>query len=80
MIKYIGSKRLLLPTIVSTIASLQHVTSVADLFSGTSRVGHALKGKGYRVLANDHLAYAHALATCYVQADYDDVARPAQKL
>jgi adenine-specific DNA-methyltransferase len=40
-----------------------------DLFSGTSRVGHALKREGVRVHANDHNAYAYALAGCYVAAD-----------
>jgi adenine-specific DNA-methyltransferase len=42
---------------------------VLDLFSGTSRVGHALKARAFRVHANDHNAYAHALAACYVSAD-----------
>jgi adenine-specific DNA-methyltransferase len=40
-----------------------------DLFSGTSRVGHALKREGVLVHANDHNAYAYALAGCYVAAD-----------
>ncbi|HXJ70643.1 MAG TPA: DNA adenine methylase, partial [Verrucomicrobiae bacterium] len=40
-----------------------------DLFSGTSRVGHALKREGVLVHANDHNAYAHAFAGCYVAAD-----------
>ena len=40
-----------------------------DLFSGTSRVGHALKREGVRVHANDHNVYAYALAGCYVMAD-----------
>ncbi len=69
MIKYLGSKRTLLPLIVETIASLDSVNSVIDLFSGTSRVGHALKKQGYRVLSNDHNAYAATLARCYVQAN-----------
>ena len=43
-----------------------------DLFSGTARVGHALKGLGYQVVANDHLAYAEVVARCYVAADRDD--------
>jgi adenine-specific DNA-methyltransferase len=43
--------------------------SALDLFSGTSRVGYALKREGVRVHANDHNAYAHALAGCYVAAD-----------
>jgi len=80
MIKYLGSKRLLIPHIVNVVRSFEGVRTVADFFSGTSRVGHALKKNGYRVLANDHLAYAHALATCYVETDVDDVAGPAVRL
>ncbi|MCK8785505.1 DNA adenine methylase [Roseomonas sp. NAR14] len=70
MIKYLGSKRTLLPHILRAVGvGAAPGALVADLFSGTSRVGHALKGAGYRVVANDHNRYAHALATCYVQAD-----------
>lgn len=69
MIKYIGSKRLLVPKIVALVKALPKVESVLDLFSGTSRVGRALKKAGYRVTANDHLAFAYALAQCYVAAD-----------
>lgn len=80
MIKYLGSKRLLLPAIVETIAAVPDARSVIDLFSGTSRVGHALKRAGYRVLANDHNAYAATLARCYVEADREDVERDATAL
>src|SRR5262245_40309047 len=69
MIKYIGSKRLLVPHIVAVIRALPHVRTALDLFSGTSRVGHALKAAGLAVTANDHLAYAATLARCYVEAD-----------
>ncbi len=70
MIKYLGSKRLLLGQILETVRALGPSTgTVLDLFSGTSRVGHALKAKGYRVLSSDHAAYAATLARCYVQAD-----------
>lgn len=80
MIKYIGSKRVLVPRIVETILAAWRAHSpssnrpptVLDLFSGTSRVGHALKRAGCRVVANDHNAYAHALARCYVEADHTD--------
>ena len=49
MIKYIGSKRKLLTTIVETIRrEAPGALSVLDLFSGTARVGHALKAAGYR--------------------------------
>lgn len=69
LIKYLGSKRTLLPQIVATVEALGGVRSVVDLFSGTARVGHALKGAGFRVIANDHNRYAATLARCYVQAD-----------
>ena len=68
LIKYIGSKRLLVPRLVRVLMEGAPRTAL-DLFSGTSRVGHALKREGVRVHANDHNAYAHALAGCYVAAD-----------
>ena len=69
VIKYLGSKRRLLEHILADVAACDGVQSVLDLFSGTARVGHALKARGYRVHANDHNAYAHVLARCYVAAD-----------
>lgn len=80
MIKYLGSKRTLLPQIVDTVRCCAGAASVLDLFSGTSRVGHALKAAGYRVLANDHNAYAATLARCYVQADREDALHDAERL
>jgi adenine-specific DNA-methyltransferase len=69
VIKYLGSKRRLLPAILDVVMRDGPVSSAIDLFSGTSRVGHALKRAGVRVLSNDHNAYAQALARCYVVAD-----------
>lgn len=69
MIKYIGSKRKLVRHIVDVVGMLPRVRTVLDLFSGTARVGHALKARGYEVTANDHNTYAMRLAQCYVQAD-----------
>jgi adenine-specific DNA-methyltransferase len=81
VIKYIGSKRALLAHILRTVGAVAAPgATVGDLFSGTARVGHALKGAGYRVLANDHNAYAHALATCYVQADAERWAEVARRI
>lgn len=71
MIKYLGSKRKLLDVITAAVKTHPRATRVLDLFSGTSRVGHALKREGYRVVANDHNAYAHTLARCYVEADQE---------
>ncbi len=80
MIKYLGSKRLLVPAILEVIAGFDGARSVLDLFSGTSRVGHALKRAGYQVTANDHNAYAATLARCYVEADRDEVLADATRL
>ncbi|MBX7193673.1 MAG: DNA adenine methylase [Sandaracinaceae bacterium] len=92
MIKYLGSKRLLLPAILEAVggfaprasradrAGSGDTRTVLDLFSGTSRVGHALKRAGYRVIASDHNAYAATLARCYVQADREDVLADAERL
>ncbi len=80
VLKYIGSKRALLPVILGAVRRSEGARSVIDLFSGTSRVGHALKAAGYRVLANDHNAYAATLARCYVQADAEDVLEDARWL
>jgi len=80
MIKYIGSKRTLVPAVLQAIAGVEDVHTVLDLFSGTSRVGHALKASGYRVLANDHNAYASTLARCYIAADREEVEHDATRL
>ncbi len=69
MIKYIGSKRVLVPHIMRAVSAFPESGRVLDLFAGTSRVAHGLKKTGRYVIANDHLAYAATLARCYVQAD-----------
>ena len=69
MIKYLGSKRLLTSAISATMRDLPHGSRVLDLFSGTSRVGQALKKQGLMVTANDHNLYAHTIARCYIQDD-----------
>lgn len=83
MIKYLGSKRTLIPVITSLVraaAEPRRDVTVLDLFSGTSRVGHALKRAGCRVRASDHNAYAATLARCYIQADLEEVERDARLL
>jgi adenine-specific DNA-methyltransferase len=80
VIKYLGSKRLLIPKILEQVRLVQSARSVIDLFSGTSRVGYALKAAGYRVLANDHNAYAEMVARCYVETDVAQVSQDAGRL
>jgi adenine-specific DNA-methyltransferase len=80
VIKYLGSKRVLLPVLRELVQELPHVRTFLDVFSGTARVGHAMKAAGFSVRANDHNAYAHVLAQCYVAADRDAVVRDAERL
>ena len=80
MIKYLGSKRLLIPRLVSIAQCLPGVRTALDLFSGTARVGHAWKRIGVQVTANDHNTYAQTLARCYVQADARRVRADAERL
>jgi adenine-specific DNA-methyltransferase len=53
------------------VRKVDGVTSVADIFSGTSRVGFALKSEGYKIHANDHNTYAATIAKCYIEANHD---------
>lgn len=79
MVKYIGSKRRLVERIVDACAAdAGRPGSAVDLFSGTARVGLALKRAGWRVTSNDHTAFAHALAVAHVQADPERIADRAR--
>lgn len=69
MIKYLGSKRILIPAIEMVLAELPDCRSILDLFSGTSRVGKALKATGWQVILNDWNHYARTLATAHVVFD-----------
>lgn len=69
MVKYIGSKRLLVPAIVRIVEALPGVRSVCDLFAGTTRVGQGLKRAGYVVLSNDLATYSEILGQAYIAAD-----------
>lgn len=80
MIKYLGSKRLLVPQIVEVVTSLADSGTFLDLFSGTSRVSQAMKAAGWSVESNDWMTYARTLATCYVQAEPEQHARESTEL
>ena len=77
MIKYLGSKRTLVPTL-GDIAAESGARTAVDLFTGTTRVAQELKRRGIEVLANDVATYSEVLADCYVStdassADYDEL-------
>ncbi len=69
MIKFIGSKRLLVPRILELACELEGVRTVCDLFTGTTRVAQAFKRAGHVVHANDVTAYSHNLAQTYIETN-----------
>ncbi|MHA2135079.1 MAG: DNA adenine methylase [Candidatus Thorarchaeota archaeon] len=81
MIKYIGSKRKLITEVVNSISAVTPPGGlVVDLFSGTSRVGYALKKDAFSVHSNDYNAFSYTLADCYVVGNPETYAREAQML
>jgi adenine-specific DNA-methyltransferase len=74
VIKYIGSKRTLVPRILAYAKAIRERTgarSFCDLFTGTTRVAQALKRAGFAVTANDLASYSEILAIAYIEADAD---------
>jgi adenine-specific DNA-methyltransferase len=68
MIKYIGSKRRLVP-VLGDLASGVGAHSAVDLFTGTTRVAQELKRRGMLVTAVDSARYADVFARCYIATD-----------
>jgi adenine-specific DNA-methyltransferase len=72
MIKYLGSKRTLLfwiLQVVEQLTKIESVKTVLDPFSGSARVAHALKSKGFQIIAGDYAHYAYILAKALVESD-----------
>jgi len=67
VIKYLGSKRTLVPVIGALAAALPARTAV-DLFAGTTRVGQELRRRGLRVVSNDVTAFSEAFGQAYIAA------------
>jgi adenine-specific DNA-methyltransferase len=70
MIKYLGSKRRLVPALAALAAASGARTGL-DLFCGTTRVSQSFKGLGLEMTAVDTTRFAHVLARCYVATDPD---------
>jgi adenine-specific DNA-methyltransferase len=68
VIKYLGSKRRLVPAL-SEMALASGAATALDLFTGTTRVAQALKRLGIHTTAVDSSRAAHVLAQCYVATD-----------
>jgi adenine-specific DNA-methyltransferase len=72
VIKYLGSKRRLVP-VLAELAARTGARTALDLFTGTTRVAQAFKAEGLEVTAFDLTRYAEVLAQCYVATDGDAV-------
>jgi adenine-specific DNA-methyltransferase len=68
VIKYLGSKRRLVP-VLARICEEARVGTALDLFTGTTRVAQAFKQRGSNVTAVDTARYADIFAQCYIATD-----------
>ena len=64
-VKYLGSKRRLVPVLVE-IAHVLGAATALDLFTGSTRVATAWRSAGLTVTAVDRLVFAHGMARAYV--------------
>jgi adenine-specific DNA-methyltransferase len=76
VIKYIGSKRRLVPVLGELLTRMRAATAL-DLFTGTTRVAQEWKRRAACVTAVDSARYSAVLADCYIGTDANDVDRAA---
>jgi adenine-specific DNA-methyltransferase len=72
VIKYLGSKRTLVP-VLGEIATAVGARTALDLFTGTTRVAQELKRRGLHVTANDRAHYSSVFSDCFVATDAEVV-------
>jgi adenine-specific DNA-methyltransferase len=77
VIKYIGSKRRLVPILGRLVTSVPGATTALDLFTGTTRVAQDLKQRGLVTTSVDTASYAEVFAQCYIATDAREVDRTA---
>jgi adenine-specific DNA-methyltransferase len=70
VIKYLGSKRRLVPVLGELLERAGAATAL-DLFTGTTRVAQEWKRRGAEVWAVDTARYSNVLAGCYIATDAD---------
>lgn len=85
MVKYIGSKRALIPWICDVITNIiksdeelstksSNAIKILEPFAGSCRVGHALKKLGYFVIAGDYLHFSYTMAKALIASDGSEYA------
>ncbi len=72
MIKYLGSKRLLVP-VLGRMAEAVGARTAVDLFTGTTRVAQEFKRRGIEVTATDSASYSEVLSDCFIATDADEI-------
>jgi adenine-specific DNA-methyltransferase len=72
VIKYLGSKRILVP-VLGAIADAVEAATAVDLFTGTTRVAQEFKRRDIEVTATDSASYSEVLSDCYIATDADDI-------
>ena len=68
MIKYLGSKRTLVP-LLGRILESSGASTASDLFTGTTRVARGFKQAGAFVTAVDTASYAQVFAKTFIELD-----------
>jgi adenine-specific DNA-methyltransferase len=76
MIKYLGSKRRLVP-VLARLCEAADARTALDLFTGTTRVAQAFKQTGAHVTAVDTARYSEVFAQAYIAADAARIDRDA---
>ena len=74
MIKYLGSKRTLIP-VLSQLGKASGAKTALDLFTGTTRVAQAFKKLGMTVTASDVASYAECFGKTWIELDSESVNR-----
>ena len=75
MIKYLGSKRALMP-VLETLFPASGAKTALDLFTGTTRVAGAMKKAGMFVTAVDTASYSEVFSKTFIELDATAVDLP----
>ena len=72
VIKYLGSKRRLLP-VLGDLFTRSRASTALDLFTGTTRVAQEFKRRGGTVTAVDCARYSEVFARCWIETSAADI-------